>query len=281
MKKIFSLLFVLAIFFTALPAMAQEKINLYFFYGDGCPHCAKEEVFLGNLEQNNSNIAIYRYETWANRENAQLLGEIAKEINVAVSGVPFLIIGDRTVSGYYSDETTGKKITDIIENYKVYNCNDVVAPILQKETDDCEHGCKDNCSDNCRDDSGECTDECGCTTGSGEIKKIIPDTINLPILGEVKTETISLPLLTFVIAGTDGFNPCAMWVLLFLINLLLGMKDRKRMWILGSAFIISSGVVYFLFLSAWLNLFVFLGFVLWIRVLIAGVALARDRKSVV
>ena len=52
------------------------------------------------------------------------------------------------------------------------------------------------------------------------------------------------------------------------------MRDKKRMWILGSAFILSSGVVYFLFLSAWLNILLFLGFVLWIRIVIGVVALA-------
>jgi len=64
-----------------------------------------------------------------------------------------------------------------------------------------------------------------------------------------------------------------MWTLLFLISLLLGMKNRKRMWILGIAFIVSSAFVYFLFLAAWLNLFIFLGLVIWVRVIIALVAL--------
>ena len=101
----------------------------------------------------------------------------------------------------------------------------------------------------------------------------MPEKINLPIIGEIETRDFSLPVLTVLIAGLDGFNPCAMWVLLFLISLLLGMEDKKRMWILGTAFIVSSAFVYFLFMSAWLNLFLFLGFVLWVRVVIGLVAL--------
>ncbi|MFA6790030.1 MAG: hypothetical protein WCR65_00415 [Parcubacteria group bacterium] len=96
--------------------------------------------------------------------------------------------------------------------------------------------------------------------------------IDLPILGEVDAKKMSLPVLTVIVGGLDGFNPCAMWVLVFLIGLLLGMKDRKRMWIFGSAFIISSSLFYFLFMSAWLNLFLFLGVILWVRLIIAGVA---------
>ncbi|MFA6410919.1 MAG: hypothetical protein WCW26_05105, partial [Candidatus Buchananbacteria bacterium] len=75
----------------------------------------------------------------------------------------------------------------------------------------------------------------------------------------------SLPVLTLVIAGLDSFNPCAMWVLLFLISLLFGMKDRKKMLILGLAFLFGSAFSYFLFLTAWLNLFLFLGFIYFIR----------------
>ena len=71
----------------------------------------------------------------------------------------------------------------------------------------------------------------------------------------------------------DGFNPCAMWTLLFLISLLLEIENRKRMWILGTAFIVASASVYFLFMSAWLNLILFLGFVIWIRMFIGIMAL--------
>ncbi len=85
--------------------------------------------------------------------------------------------------------------------------------------------------------------------------------------------SLPLPLLSVVIGFLDGFNPCAMWTLLFLITLLLGMKDKKRMWILGITFIVASAFVYFLFLSAWLNFFLVLGFVFWIRIAIGLVAI--------
>lgn len=92
--------------------------------------------------------------------------------------------------------------------------------------------------------------------------------VKLPFLGKVDWKTVSLPMLTFLIALVDGFNPCAMWTLLFLISLLLGMKNRKRMWILGTAFILASGGVYFAMLAAWLNLFLWLKMVAWIRVVV-------------
>jgi len=268
MNKFYKIILpVLFLFIFVSPVIAQEKINLYFFYGDGCPHCAKEEKFLKQLEQENKNIDIYRFEVWQNRQNAQLLSRLAKELKLDISGVPLLIIGDRVVAGYYSAETTGRRIKAIINDYTANGCTDIVAPVIKNIPGDsqCVHGC---------DDGDEpCLHNCGCQADE-QSQAEIPEIIKVPLLGEIKTKDISLPALTILIAAIDGFNPCAMWVLLFLISLLLGMQDRKRMWILGSTFIVASGIVYFLFLSAWLNLFLFLGLVLWLRIIIALVALA-------
>ena len=79
--------------------------------------------------------------------------------------------------------------------------------------------------------------------------------------------------MAMVIGFVDGFNPCAMWVLIFLISMLLGMKDKKKMWILGLTFLIFSGLVYLLFMLAWLNIAVSLSSIRWIQLIISAVAL--------
>ena len=94
-----------------------------------------------------------------------------------------------------------------------------------------------------------------------------------PFIGTFAIADLSLPVLTIVLGALDGFNPCAMWVLVFLIGLLLGMQDRFRMWVLGSAFIAGSALVYFLFMAAWLNFLLFIGAVVWVRAAIGLVAL--------
>lgn len=99
------------------------------------------------------------------------------------------------------------------------------------------------------------------------------ESLTIPILGTIQTANLSLPALSVVIGLIDGFNPCAMWTLLFLISLLLGMKNKKRMWILGITFIVASAFVYFLFLTAWLNFFLILGFVFWVRIIIGLIAI--------
>lgn len=95
----------------------------------------------------------------------------------------------------------------------------------------------------------------------------------VPILGEVDIKEISLPLLAGVMGVVDGFNPCAMWVLVFLITLLINLKDRKRMWILGLTFIFISGLIYYLFMFAWLNVAMILNSIPIIQIVIALVSI--------
>ena len=91
----------------------------------------------------------------------------------------------------------------------------------------------------------------------------------IPVLGEINSRTVSLPVLAIIMGTVDGFNPCAMWILIFLITMLFGINDQKKMWILGIAFITTSGLVYFLFMISWLSLATFLTKIVLIRLLIS------------
>lgn len=253
MIKIFKIIIALSFFFISADfALAQNKVNLYFFYGDGCPHCAKEEQLLNQLEKENENINIYRYEVWNNYENSMLLSKLGRELNLDISGVPALLVGDKSFAGYLNYETTGTRIKSAVADYIEYGCEDKAGAIINNQS---RSGQNSN-------EHGKCAEN-----------KELPESIKLPLIGEVEMKNFSLPLLTLALGIADGFNPCAMWTLLFLISLLLGMEDKKRMWILGSVFIAVSGAVYFLFMAAWLNLFLFMGFVLAIRIGIGLVAL--------
>ena len=249
MKKIFYLF--IALFFIAtpfaggfIPAHASDEVNLYFFWGEGCPHCAAEKPFLEKLEQKYPQLNIHELEVWGNRENLNLMIEFGKKLDANISGVPFTVVGEHYISGWMDEAYTGKQIEDAIQCAIQNSCRDIGNEIANGKTD----------------------------VAVEKVSKI-PEKITLPFLGEVQTKNISLPVLTIIIGALDGFNPCAMWTLLFLISLLLGMGDRKRMWILGGVFIAASAFVYFLFMAAWLNLLLFLGFVFWVRIVIALVAI--------
>ena len=107
------------------------------------------------------------------------------------------------------------------------------------------------------------------TTTNKETTKEIDNTYEVPILGTVNAKNVSLPIFSSVVGLVDGFNPCAMWILVFLITMMFNMKDRKKMWILGITFILTSGLVYLLFMISFLNIATFLTKVKLIRLLIS------------
>jgi glutaredoxin len=86
--------------------------------------------------------------------------------------------------------------------------------------------------------------------------------IELPLLGPVELRRLGLPLFTIVLGLLDGFNPCAMWLLLFLLSMLINLRDRKKMFLIGGVFVAVSGLVYFAFMAAWLNIFFLIGMTL-------------------
>jgi len=94
----------------------------------------------------------------------------------------------------------------------------------------------------------------------GEIVSCQDNEIDVPFIGTVNVSTISLPAFTFYVGLLDGLNPCAMWVLAFLLGLMVYAKDRRKMMFLGSTFVVASGVVYFLFMTAWVNIFIIVGY---------------------
>lgn len=261
MKKIIFLFSLTAAFFVlVLPLQAARAEAVYFFYGDGCPHCAKEEFFLDNLTKTRSDVKVNSFEVWHNQGNLALLVEVGKVLRADISGVPFTVVGDKSLSGFLNEETTGRQIERYLDQCKFDGCRDIVGEVIQ---DLRNPGAK----------AEEITNETAETAETADGRSDILNKIDLPIFGEVETKDFSLPVLTIVIGALDGFNPCAMWVLVFLISLLLGMQNRRRMWILGTAFIMTSAAVYFIFMAAWLNLLLFLGFLIWIRVIIGLVAL--------
>jgi len=94
---------------------------------------------------------------------------------------------------------------------------------------------------------------------TGELGK--DTSFNIPFLGNFDARNSSLPVLTLVIAGMDSFNPCAFFVLLSLLGLLVHAQSRNKMLLVGGIFVFFSGFIYFLFMAAWLNLFLLMGHV--------------------
>ena len=229
-KKLFLIvwLFILpavtAIFSSAATDAAQETrrpLKIYFFWGTGCPHCAHEKEFLDAIRKRYPQTIIESYEVWQNPANARFFAKMTQSAGIKSTGVPVTFIDRRVFVGFSEREKMEM-------DRAILNC-------LEKT----------------------CIDPADRLTQS--IEQNIEDTIEVPFLGVIDQSKASLPMITVILGGLDSFNPCAFFVLLFLLSLLVHARSRARMIIIGGTFVLFSGVIYFLFMAAWLNLFMLAG----------------------
>ncbi len=271
MKKILKFLIVFAILLLLpVSAKANEKvINIHLFYGNGCPHCAAEEEFLSDYLKDRTDVKLYKYEIWYDSHNQELLSKVQKEMGTTnKNGVPFTVIGKKTIVGY-ADGVTDEQIKDAINYYLNNDYRDYAGEITGKvkKTEVKEDTIKDESkTEDKKENKMEKADD---TKDSDQTD----ENVTVPVLGKINAKKVSLPILAVLLGFVDGFNPCAMWILIFLITMLFNMKDRKKMWILGLTFILTSGIVYLMFMLAWLNLATFISKIAFIRLLIAVIAL--------
>jgi hypothetical protein len=99
------------------------------------------------------------------------------------------------------------------------------------------------------------------------------DEIDVPLFGRISASRIGMPAFTFLIGLVDGFNPCAMWVLLFLLSVLVNLRVRWKILAVAGTFVVVSGLAYFAFMAAWLNVLLFVGYLRWVQILLAMLAI--------
>ena len=250
-KNLFLVIFLLVI---VQEVIAENKVDLYLFYSKSCPHCRAERLFLSSIKDDYPELRIHEYDI-SDRENAILLNKMCEAYNTKPLGVPMTFIGDRYIIGFGDRWTTGKEIENAIKECIKRKCVDPGNKIgLNVTTTTSE------------------TKSTRVTTIPSH--KNVSYVVDVPLIGKVNVSKIGLPIFTIIIAGLDGFNPCALWVLCFLLTLLIYAKSRKKMLLIGSIFVFASGFVYFLFMTAWLNFFLLIGYVNLLRIIIAIMAIA-------
>ncbi len=219
----------------------SNKVEYVLFHSETCPHCQAEIKFVNNkvMEKYGNFIDLKMYELSKSPENQQIFQQYLTYYKVQSSGVPVAFVDGEIIIGYGNDKTTGVKIINVIEN-KLRERG--LIEMTEEIVNNSEH-------------------------------------VHIPFLGEIDLKQLSLPLLTVIMGLLDGFNPCAMWALLFLISLLFGMENKKRMWLLGSIFIFSSAIVYFIFMAAWLQFLMFVGMIVIVRIIIGSVAIGVGGKN--
>lgn len=252
MKKVlFGLYIFLIAFFVSMPVLAAGTKDsvavppvaiVHLFSREGCPHCAALKAFLRSQQAKGLKVELREYEVIKNQTNADLLQRVAQTLNIQISGVPFTVVGNRSMIGYGDDQTSGAELMKMIITQNLERKPDVVGLLLAGKK--------------------------VLSTETGAAIK----TFEVPFIGLVDARNVSLPLLTILVGSLDSLNPCAMWVLLFLIGVMFKVQTRSRQWLLGWVFLGASAGAYFFFLSAWLNIYMFLSVLTWIRFGIAVIA---------
>lgn len=213
---------------------AGEGYAVYFFYVTGCSHCDEQEPFNEKLAEQYPSIGIIEHDA-ATPEGSALLQEKLEELGADQPDFPITIFRNQVFGGWESEETTGREIEEALQRCLDGEC----PPPTDEEPSDEEPS----------------------------------DGIVLPIIGEIIPAEYSLPALAVILGLVDGFNPCALWVLIYLISLVATLKDKKRIWLIVGSFVLASGVIYFLLMTAWLNVFLLIGYVRPVTIVIGLVAL--------
>jgi hypothetical protein len=232
------LLFILGASLLLLEEPTQEiseaELTIHYFYSPICPHCAEQDPFNKQLEEDFPEIEIIYHDITV-PEQARLFQIMAQNKSIGFSelGTPTTFINGQVFVGFEPD--SAERMRDAIE---------------------------------------ECLEDCEVAfVHQVDSKDSLTREIDLPYFGKTDLSSFSLPLLAIILGLTDGFNPCAMWVLVYLISLFMGLADRKRMILIVGTFVLASGVLYFLLMTAWLNAFLFLGYVRIVTIVVGLVAL--------
>lgn len=242
--KLTILISLLLLIFGFTNVSANERVvNLYYFHAEGCSTCALETEYLEKLVKEEPNLVLHQYEIAFDQENQKLSKDVGELLNQPINSTPTLIIGREMIVGF-KEGSTEKTIEDAIQFVRDNNVRDVVGEMLG-------------------------------IVEPGQGVDVINENskVSLPFFGEVDAKSISLPLLAIVLGGIDGFNPCAMWVLLLLISMLFHLEEQWKKWFLGGLFLLTTGVMYFFFMLSWLNITILFGTLVYIRWLIGGMSI--------
>lgn len=271
------LFLLVAVLLSAQPVAAtpsDQQMNpvvVYFFWGDGCPHCAAAKPFLADLKQRFPSMVIRDYEVWNHPENQAPFIQMAAKYGFEPSGVPTIFIGDQYWEGYaegYTDLALEAAVAQCVATSCVDAGAGVIAP-LPTATSVIALAPVVQAAPDATAVPGAAAAATVAQAG------IIPPstTLNLPWLGAVDLAAQSLLLSTALIAFVDGFNPCSVWVLTMLLALTLHTGSRRKVFIIGMVFILVTALVYVAFIAGLFTMFTVLNFAVWIQVIVALVAL--------
>jgi len=232
-------------------AVAEPQADLEAFVREGCPHCAKAKAFLEQLQRERPALRVRVRDV--SREPAALerLRQLAERMAVKSPRVPAFAVGGQLIVGFSDELSSGRLIRDALGQ------GGMPAAPPQDAAGSCE-----------------AEDSFSCGPDSSPAAAVQPASFAIDFLGHtLSLDQVGLPLFTLAMGLLDGFNPCSMWVLILMISLLAPMNNRGRMLAVAGTFVAVEGVAYFVFMAAWLNLFLLVGLSRVSELAIAAIAI--------
>ena len=265
----------------AFPVQAQTAtpeypVTIYFFWGDGCPHCAIAKPYFESLPGKFSGVEVKFYEVYNDQASQTIFSLMAQKYGLEQLAVPTFFIGQYYMQGYAAE----------------------INPSIEKAIQEClANGCLDP-GDGVVIFPTETTQATPATAAviatqtpyytptPASTPSIVnpvevdpPMALNqnhelmVPIVGSVNLEMQSTTLSTALIAFVDGFNPCSLWVLSMLLALTLHTGSRKKVLLIGLIFLTVTAAIYALFIAGLFSILKAASFLGWIQVVVALVAL--------
>jgi len=221
-----------------LPTKTDESADIELFVQQGCPHCADAKAFLQTLKHEQPMLSVIIHDVDQERDALERLQRLAQDQGIKSVRVPAFQMEGQLIFGYSKEAGTDQLIRNALTKIQM--------PKIQDSSSSCEI-------------KGSLT----CTAAH-----------EIDFFGrKLSLDELGLPLFTLAIGLLDGFNPCSIWVLMLMISLLATVKDRIRMFAIAGTFVAVEGLVYFIFMAAWLNLFLLIGLSRFSEIAIAVIAL--------
>ncbi|MGR9000555.1 MAG: glutaredoxin family protein [Gammaproteobacteria bacterium] len=231
---------------------AAQTADIEVFVRSGCPHCAKAELFLQALKREQPALRIVIHDVSKDSAALEQLQQLAKNQKVRAVKVPAFHISKQLIIGYSDEITTGQLIRSALDQART--------PTQTSKNQDTSGSC-------------EAEQTLTCEAGAGVSTQAVQPFV-LDFFGRrLSLDEVGLPLFTLAMGLLDGFNPCSIWVLILMISLLAPMNNRLRMTAIAGTFVAVEGLAYFIFMAAWLNLFLLIGLSRVSEIVIAVIAL--------
>ncbi len=252
----------------AAPLTQNYDTVIYFFWGDGCPHCAEAHPILREMVATTPGLKMVEYEVWNNQNNLNLLMEMGKAYSYEPKAVPNIIIGDKHWEGY--NEIIKNEIDAQVQRCLTEGCDNPGAAVIETYGNKAEAVTITSEAQETVAPTPEVSPSPEATATPAPTE---PQMINIPFIGPVNLNSQSLVISTLLIAAVDGFNPCSLWVLSILLSLTVHTGSRKKVLIIGLIFLTVTSFIYILFIAGIFTALSVVSFLGWIQAAVALISL--------